>query len=77
MCACAFLFMFNIKTSIMINYEMKYRAFQVRNFREIPQIEALSEEEKQNIEIVGNVFPFKVNNYVIREKLNPHPAGQM
>jgi len=114
----------------MINYEMKYRAFQVRNFREIPQIEALSEEEKQNIEIVGNVFPFKVNNYVIdelidwddylsdpifrltfpqkdmlsetdfetmkkaldenvdrktlktiadsiREKLNPHPAGQM
>ncbi|NLN24114.1 MAG: lysine 2,3-aminomutase [Bacteroidetes bacterium] len=109
---------------------MKYRAFQVRNFREIPQIEALSEEEKQNIEIVGNVFPFKVNNYVIdelidwddylsdpifrltfpqkdmlsetdfetmkkaldenvdrktlktiadsiREKLNPHPAGQM
>lgn len=109
---------------------MKYRAFQVRNFRDIPQIQALSEEEKQNIEIVGNVFPFKVNNYVIdelidwddylsdpifrltfpqkdmlteadfntmkkalddnvdrktlkliadsiREKLNPHPAGQM
>lgn len=109
---------------------MKYRAFQVHNFRNIPQIKALSDEEIKNIEIAGNVFPFKVNNYVIdelidwnnyssdpifrltfpqkgmledkdfatmkkaldenvdrkelkliadsiREKLNPHPAGQM
>src|SRR5690554_1634822 len=114
----------------MINYEMKYRAFQVHNFRNIPQIKALSDEEIRDIEITGNVFPFKVNNYVIdelidwdnyssdpifrltfpqkemleekdfatmkkaldenvdrkelkliadsiREKLNPHPAGQM
>lgn len=114
----------------MINYEMKYRAFQVHNFRNIPQIKALSDEEIRAIEITGNVFPFKGNNYVIdelidwdnyssdpifrltfpqkemleekdfatmkkaldenvdrkelkliadsiREKLNPHPAGQM
>lgn len=109
---------------------MKYRAFSVRNFRRIPQIENLTEEDKRDIEVVGSVLPFKVNNYVIdelidwknykddpifhltfpqkgmldpedydkmakamettdkrmelrkvadeiREKLNPHPAGQM
>lgn len=54
----------------MINYEMKYRAFQVHNFRNIPQIKALSDEEIRDIEITGNVFPFKVNNYVIDELID-------
>ncbi|HIX54900.1 MAG TPA: hypothetical protein VK076_11405 [Candidatus Sphingobacterium stercoripullorum] len=54
----------------MINKEMKYKAYQVHNFRTIPQIEALSEEEKMNIEVVGNVLPFKVNNYVIDELID-------
>lgn len=54
----------------MIKSEMKYRAYQVHNFRNIPQIERLSDEEKMNIEIVGNVFPFKVNNYVIDELID-------
>src|SRR5690606_1098398 len=51
----------------MINEEMKYKAYLVHNFRTIPQMEHLSEEEKNNIEVVGNVLPFKVNNYVIDE----------
>lgn len=54
----------------MIKSEMKYRAYQVHNFRNIPQIERLSDEEKMNLEIVGNVFPFKVNNYVIDELID-------
>ncbi len=54
----------------MIKSEMKYRAYQVHNFRNIPQLAALSEHEKMNIEIVGNVFPFKVNNYVIDELID-------
>ena len=54
----------------MINNEMKYKAYQVHNFRTIPQLNVMSEEEKQNIEIVGNVLPFKVNNYVIDELIN-------
>src|SRR5699024_2240863 len=40
------------------------------NFRTIPQLSALSEEEIRNIEIVGNVFPFKVNNYVVDELID-------
>lgn len=49
---------------------MKYKAYSVHNFRKIPQIESLPEEEKESIEISGNVFPFKVNNYVIDELID-------
>src|SRR5690625_2068148 len=48
----------------------KYRAFSVRSFRKIPQVEKLSEEEKLNIEVVGQVLPFKVNNYVVDELID-------
>src|SRR5690625_2005469 len=54
----------------MINKNMKYKAYLVYNFRTIPQIKYLSDEEKDNIEIVGNVLPFKVNNYVIDELID-------
>lgn len=54
----------------MINQEMKYKAYLVHNFRTIPQLEKLTEEEKEEIEIVGNVLPFKVNNYVVDELID-------
>ncbi len=53
-----------------IQEEIKYRAFSVRNFRKIPQVESLTEEEKTDIETVGQVLPFKVNNYVIDELID-------
>ncbi|WP_430816936.1 KamA family radical SAM protein [Carboxylicivirga sp. RSCT41] len=109
---------------------MKYKIYALHNYRQIPQIERLSEEDIFSIEVVGTVLPFKTNSYVvdelidwdnykedpifilnfpqkgmleeedfnhmaevlksgadkatikeeankIREKLNPHPAGQM
>lgn len=48
----------------------KYKAFALNNFRKIPQIERLSEEERFSIEVVGNVLPFKTNNYVVDELIN-------
>ncbi len=49
----------------------KYKAVTLRNFRKNPQIENhLSEEEKFAIEVVGNVLPFKANNYVINELID-------
>lgn len=48
----------------------KYKAYSARNFKTIPQIQYLTEEEKKNIEIVGQVLPFKVNNYVIDELID-------
>lgn len=48
----------------------KYRAYQVHNFRKIPQMELLGEEEKRDIEVVAQVLPFKVNNYVTEELIH-------
>ena len=46
----------------------KYQAFTLNNYRQIPQIaEHLSKEEIFDIEVVGNVLPFKANNYVVNE----------
>ena len=48
-----------------------YKAYTLRNFREIPQVaEALSEEQMRAIEVVGNVLPFKTNNYVTSELID-------
>lgn len=49
---------------------MKFKTFGLHNFRKIPQIERLTEEEKANIEIVGNVLPFKTSNYVVDELID-------
>jgi KamA family protein len=43
----------------------RYLPFGLSNFREISQIKNLSEEKQFEIEVVGNVLPFKTNNYVV------------
>jgi len=46
----------------------KYRTYGLNNFRKIPQVDQyLSEEDRFAIEVVGNVLPFKANNYVVDE----------
>jgi KamA family protein len=49
---------------------MKYKSFSLHNFRQIPQIDFLSEEQKFNIEVAGTVLPFKSNNYVTDELID-------
>lgn len=48
----------------------KYRGFTLRNFKNIPQIGSLSQEDIEAINIVGQVLPFKVNNYVTDELID-------
>lgn len=48
----------------------KYKAYHLGNFRKLPQIQALTEEEQLNIEVVGNVLPFKTNPYVVDELID-------
>lgn len=43
----------------------RYQAYLLHNFRNIPQIARLSEEQRFDIEVVGHVLPFKVNSFVI------------
>lgn len=47
-----------------------YKSYNLRNFKKIPYIKKLDEEQVNDIEIVGNVLPFKTNNYVINELIN-------
>jgi KamA family protein len=44
---------------------MKYKSYTLKNYKTIPQINKLSEEQIRAIEIVGSVLPFKTNNYVV------------
>ena len=50
--------------------EIKYKAYSLNNFSKLPQLNALSEEESFDITVVGNVFPFKTNNYVVDELID-------
>jgi KamA family protein len=49
---------------------MKYQIYALHNFRNIPQISQLPEEEQFVIEVVGSVLPFKTNNYVVDELID-------
>ncbi len=49
---------------------MKYQIYALHNYRQIPQIERLSEEDIFNIEVVGTVLPFKTNSYIVNELID-------
>ncbi|PJF28989.1 MAG: lysine 2,3-aminomutase [Phototrophicales bacterium] len=48
----------------------KYRAFTLQTYRQVPQLNALSDEEKFAIDVVGHVLPFRINNYVIEQLID-------
>lgn len=48
----------------------KYKSYTLSNYRNIPQIDKLTTEQKFNIDVVGRVLPFKTNNYVTNELID-------
>ena len=46
------------------NEGRSYVTYNSHNFRNIPQMAKLTEDERFAIEVVAQVLPFKVNNYV-------------
>ena len=46
------------------------RSYTLANFRDLPQIQNLSEEKQFEMEVVGNVLPFKANNYVVEQLID-------
>ncbi len=50
--------------------EIKYKAYNLLNYRSIPQINKLTKEQLFDIEAVGKVLPFKTNNYVVNHLIN-------
>ena len=46
------------------------KSYTLSNFRTLPQIQELSEEKRVEMEVVGNVLPFKANNYVVEQLID-------
>ncbi len=49
---------------------LKYKAYSFNNFRDIPQMAAVPEQLKRDMEVVGHVLPFKTNNFVVDHLIN-------
>ncbi len=50
--------------------EEPYEAINLHNFEKVPQLAALPPEMRSEIQVVGNVLPFKANKYVIDHLIN-------
>ena len=48
----------------------KYKAYNLANFRQISQLSGLPKDLLFDIEVVGNVLPFKASNYIVNELIN-------
>ncbi|NLJ00253.1 MAG: lysine 2,3-aminomutase [Bacteroidales bacterium] len=48
----------------------KYRNYILRNYNNLPQLNALSDDEREAIGVVGQVLPFKTNNYVVEQLID-------
>lgn len=46
------------------------KSYTLNNFRNLPQIQNLSEERQFEMEVVGSVLPFKANNYVVEQLID-------
>lgn len=49
---------------------MKFQTYSLNNFRKISQIDKLSTQQLEAVVVVGNVLPFKTNNYVVDQLIN-------
>lgn len=47
-----------------------YIAYNLHNYRAIPEIQKLGSDVTEAIEVVGRVLPFKTNNYVVERLIN-------
>jgi KamA family protein len=48
----------------------RYTAYTLKNFKDLPQVKRLTQEQIAAIEVVGQVFPFKTNNYVVNKLID-------
>ena len=53
-----------------VNSSPSLQSVTLANLRKLPQIENFSEEQIFEMEVVGNVLPFKANNYVIEQLID-------
>ncbi len=49
---------------------MKFQSYTLSNYKKIPQMEKLSDQQIFDIEVVGRVLPFKSKSYVVEELID-------
>jgi KamA family protein len=49
---------------------LNYRAYTLHNLNEIPQMNLLTDDQKFAVSVVGQVLPFKTNNYVVENLID-------
>lgn len=49
---------------------MQYKSYSLQNFKTIPQIKNLTGQQIMDIEVVGSVLPFRVNEYVVENLID-------
>lgn len=49
---------------------LQYKAYSLANFEQIPEVQRLPESMRFEMRVVGSVFPFKTNSYVIDELID-------
>jgi KamA family protein len=59
-----------IQNNRKIMETIKYRNYILRNYSDLPQMSSLSQEEQEAIRVVGQVLPFKANNYVVEQLID-------
>jgi len=50
--------------------QRKYKPYTLKNFKNIPQIQQLPQTIQFELQVVGQVYPFRTNNYVVEELIN-------
>jgi KamA family protein len=48
----------------------RIKSYTLGNFRDLPEIQKMSEDKIFEMEVVGNVLPFKTNNYVVEQLID-------
>ncbi|MGI6571930.1 MAG: KamA family radical SAM protein [Fermentimonas sp.] len=48
----------------------KYKTYILNNYKDLPQLNVLADEEREAIGVVGHVLPFKSNNYVVEQLID-------
>ena len=51
-------------------FEQKLKLYTLGNIKTLPQYNLLSNEMKEGLRVVGNILPFRVNNYVTEELID-------
>ena len=52
------------------NKSPSIKTYTLSNFRDLPQIQEMPTDQQFEMEVVGNVLPFKTNNYVVEQLID-------